>query len=45
MRRIREFNLALLSKWCWRQVVDREVMWFKLLAARYCLVGVVAGWG
>jgi len=35
-----EFNRSLLSKWCWRMLVDRESFWFKVLAARY---GVEAG--
>ncbi|GAU24870.1 hypothetical protein TSUD_115940 [Trifolium subterraneum] len=29
-----EFNLALLGKWCWRMLVDREGLWFRVLAAR-----------
>jgi len=37
VRRLREFNLALLGKWCWRQVTYREGLWFRLLAARYGL--------
>ncbi|GAU24432.1 hypothetical protein TSUD_364160 [Trifolium subterraneum] len=32
---LREFNLALLGKWCWRMLVDREGLWFRVLAARY----------
>ncbi|GAU10201.1 hypothetical protein TSUD_420190, partial [Trifolium subterraneum] len=32
---VREFNLALLGKWCWRMLVDREGLWFRVLAARY----------
>ena len=39
VRRIREFNLALLGKWCWRMVTERNRMWFNLLAARYGHVG------
>ena len=37
LRSIREFNLALLGKWCWRMLVDREGLWFRTLAARYGL--------
>jgi len=37
VRRSKEFNLALLGKWCWRMVIDREGLWFRLLAARYDL--------
>jgi hypothetical protein len=35
VRQLREFNLALLGKWCWRMLVDRGGMWFRVLAARY----------
>ncbi|GAU26521.1 hypothetical protein TSUD_361540 [Trifolium subterraneum] len=35
LRQVREFNLALLGKWCWRMLVDREGLWFRVLAARY----------
>ncbi|GAU10924.1 hypothetical protein TSUD_426660, partial [Trifolium subterraneum] len=32
---LKEFNLALLGKWCWRMLVDKEGLWFRVLAARY----------
>ncbi|GAU40914.1 hypothetical protein TSUD_297200 [Trifolium subterraneum] len=35
VRQLREFNLALLGKSCWRMLVDREGLWFRVLAARY----------
>ena len=35
VRRIRDFNLALLRKWCWRLLVDRDSLWFRVLSARY----------
>ncbi|CAJ2631793.1 unnamed protein product [Trifolium pratense] len=35
VRQLREFNLALLGKWCWRILVDREGLWFRVLAGRY----------
>jgi len=35
VRRIREFNLSLLSKWCWRLRVKKGTLWYKVLAARY----------
>ena len=35
MRKMKEFNFALLGKWCWRMLVDREGMWYRVLAARY----------
>ncbi|PNY08824.1 cysteine-rich receptor-like protein kinase [Trifolium pratense] len=37
---MREFNTVLLGKWCWRLLVDRGGMWYRVLAARY---GEVAG--
>ncbi|CAJ2657308.1 unnamed protein product [Trifolium pratense] len=39
VRRLREFNQALLGKWCWRMLVDREGLWFRVLAARYGIEG------
>ncbi|PNX79265.1 non-LTR retrotransposon transposase [Trifolium pratense] len=39
VRQLREFNLALLGKWCWRLLVDRGGLWFIVLAARYGLKG------
>jgi len=35
VRRMREFNLALLEKWCWRMLVDRNDLWYRVLVARY----------
>jgi hypothetical protein len=35
VRQTREFNIALLGKWCWRLLVDRGGMWYRVLAARY----------
>ncbi|GAU20182.1 hypothetical protein TSUD_352460 [Trifolium subterraneum] len=40
VRQLREFNIALLGKWCWRMLVDRGGMWYRVLVARY---GEVAG--
>jgi len=38
VRRIREFNCALLGR-CWRLLVDRNSLWFRVLLARYGGVG------
>ena len=35
VRRLEEFNLSLLGKWCWRMLVDRDVLWYRILNARY----------
>ncbi|KAK2440720.1 hypothetical protein QL285_012099 [Trifolium repens] len=35
VRRLRESNIALLGKWCWRMLVDRGGLWFRVLTARY----------
>ncbi|GAU50260.1 hypothetical protein TSUD_409060 [Trifolium subterraneum] len=35
VRQLREFNTALLGKWCWQMLVDRDGMWFSVLTARY----------
>ncbi|XP_039688673.1 uncharacterized protein [Medicago truncatula] len=39
VRRLKEFNLALLGKWCWRMLVDRSGFWYRVLVARYGEVG------
>jgi hypothetical protein len=39
VRQLREFNLALLGKWCWRTLVEREGLWFRVLVARYGMEG------
>jgi len=39
VRRIREFNNALLGKWCWRLLVDRHSLWFRVLSVRYGVEG------
>nr|ABD28747.2 Putative non-LTR retroelement reverse transcriptase, related [Medicago truncatula] len=33
--RLREFNIALVGKWCWRLLLEREALWRKVLVARY----------
>jgi hypothetical protein len=35
VRRLKEFNIALLRKWCWRCLVDRDGLWFKVLSSCY----------
>jgi len=35
VRRLKEFNIALLGKWCWRMLVDRGGFWYRVLVARY----------
>ena len=45
VRRIREFNIALLRNWCWRQLEDGESLWFRVLSARYGVCVCVGGGG
>lgn len=33
--RLKEFNIALLGKWVWRVLEERERLWYKVLCARY----------
>jgi hypothetical protein len=46
VRQLREFNTALLGKWCWRMSVGRICLWYKVLIARYGVKGGFAdsGW-
>jgi len=39
LRRIREFNLALLGKWGWTMLEDTESLWFRVLLERYGVEG------
>jgi len=32
---LKEFNFALLGKWCLRCLLDREDLWYKVLSSRY----------
>ncbi|KAK2414519.1 hypothetical protein QL285_037103 [Trifolium repens] len=35
VRKVKEFNISLLGKWCWRLLQEPESLWFKVLAAKY----------
>lgn len=35
VRQLEEFNLALLGKWCWRMLTDKEGLWYRVLVAKY----------
>ena len=35
VREMREFNTALLGKWCWRMLVNRAGFWYRVLVSRY----------
>jgi len=35
VRKLNEFNIALLEKWCWQLLVDRGGLWYRVLVARY----------
>jgi hypothetical protein len=39
VKQLREFNLALVGKWCRRLLVDKEGLWFRVLVARYGVEG------
>jgi len=39
VRKLKEFNLALLGKWYWRLLVDRDGLWYRVLVARYGELG------
>ena len=34
VRRVGALNLSLLEKWCWRLLVDKEGLWYRVLKAR-----------
>jgi hypothetical protein len=35
VRWLRAFNVSLLGKWCWRMLVNKEGLWYRVLQARY----------
>jgi len=35
VKRLDAFNMSLMGKWCWRMLVDREGLWYRVLKARY----------
>jgi len=35
VRRLGEFNISLLGTWCWRMLVEKDGLWYRLLKARY----------
>ena len=39
VRQLKEFNQALLGKWCWRMLFDRSGFWYRILVTRYGEVG------
>ena len=41
VKRLNEFNIALLANWCWMCLVVRDSLWFKVLSSRY---GEERGW-
>lgn len=46
VRHVKEFNLALLGKWCWRSRSDEDGLWLKVLARKYeTMKGVIRDGG
>ncbi|KEH37467.1 hypothetical protein MTR_2g038700 [Medicago truncatula] len=39
VRKLGDFNLSLLDKWCWRLLVDKNGLWYRVLKARYGEIG------
>lgn len=33
-RIIKDFNVALLGKWCWRMREEKDMLWYRVLVAR-----------
>jgi len=39
VRKLRKFNIVLLGKWCWRMLLDKCGLWYRVHRARYGEVG------
>lgn len=39
VRQLKEFYVGLLGKWCWRMLLDRGGLWYRVLFVRYSEVG------
>jgi hypothetical protein len=35
MKRLRKFNISLLGIWVWKVLEEKEILWYKMLGARY----------
>jgi len=42
VRSIREFNIALLGKWCWRILEEKDSLWFRVWR---CVMGLMGAAG
>ncbi|AES98956.2 hypothetical protein MTR_5g075000 [Medicago truncatula] len=36
---LKEFNIVMLGKWCWRMLVDRGGLWYSVLITSYGEIG------
>ena len=45
VKRVREFNLSLLRKWCWRLREEKSYLWYKVLTAKHDEEGGTIGNG
>jgi hypothetical protein len=43
VRRVKEFNISLLGKWCWLVMQEPESLWFKGMEKRLYF-GWIIGW-